>query len=122
MHDPMTIQDAARELRAAGYTTRHVGGYATASRWTGRNHLRVEISPTRTGRSIVRSYLTGGQARTVDKQETQTLADIVELATAWAHNVDVVHAQFSYVLSEDCPTYDPVVLLFDAMDRLDVAA
>jgi hypothetical protein len=119
----MTIQDAARQLRDAGYVTRHVaGGYAIASRWTGRNHLLVEISPTRSGRSIVRSFMTGAQPRVVDWETTQTLTGIVELAITWAHNVDVVHAQFSYVLSEDCPTFDPVVLLFAAMDTLDVAA
>lgn len=122
MRDPMTIQAAARELRAAGFTTRHTGGYATASRWTGRNHLLVEISPNRSGRSIVRSYLTGNRTRTIDEQETQTLADIVELAITWAHTVDVVHAQFSYVLSDECPMFDPVVLLFAAMGTLDVAA
>lgn len=118
----MNIQAAASALRGAGFTTRHAGGHATAYRWTGRNSLRVEISPARYGRRIVRSFTTGDRTRTVDAETTQTLAGIVALATAWARNVDVVHAQFSYVLSDECPTYDPMRSLFAAMGTLDVAA
>ena len=101
----LAVPAACRQLRSAGFTTRHQAGVGTiATRWCGTYCVTVQLnhSPVGGGTAVL-FRLVWGNARVIDQGAGVSLTEVVELALRLAHNVAVVDLAFALTMHRAAP-------------------